>query len=359
MAGKYTTHMGREYVQEAPVAGVFSGMAQAPRENYYTAETFQHDIWREGEEVAPVVLSIKDGNTKFSLDEFTNKEFSAVVMSEEFSISAHELTKRQFGEIDYTDPVFRASAMNLFMKHMRYGGKRQRRTLELMASQVLQTATVTLKDEKGDDAYKIDFKGKPTHFPTFATAWTDHANATPIANIKALCDVINTDGQSKPKEVWLGDGAYDNMLQCDEFIKYTDTQHVKIINIEPRDVPSGATYMGTLVATGYRLDLYTYRGEYKDVGATTNSRFLKDSSVLVIAEGMRLDATFGAIPVIAPPEGRALSFLGGRIPASSVGLDFNLNAYLSLNGKTITGEIASKPLIIPTSIDRFGCGKAF
>lgn len=359
MAGPYTTHMGKKYVQEAPVAGALSSKFSAPAENYYTAETFQHDIEREGEEIAPVVTDVKNGNTKFSLDEFTNKEFKACVMSEEFSISAFEMMKRQSGEINFTDPNFRANAMQQFMKHMRYGGKRQRRTLELMASQVFQTGIITLKDEDGNVAYTIDFKPKATHFPTFATAWTDHANATPIANIKSLCDVINTDGQSKPAEVWIGDGAYDNMLQCQEFINYTDTQHVKIINIEPRDVPDGATYMGTLIATGYRLNLFTYRGEFKDVGETTNARFLSDASVLVLAENMRLDATFGAIPQIAPAEGRALSFLGGRIPMSSVGMDFTLNAYLSLNGKTITGEIASRPLLIPTSIDRYGCGKAF
>lgn len=359
MSTTATKHMAKSYVQEAPTSMALSGMFKADARNYYSSETIEFDIEREGEDVAPVLTDIKNGATKFALDEYTNKEFKAPVMKEQFSINAFDMMKRQFNQNTFTDPNFRANAMTQFMKHMRFGGKRQRRTMEVMASQILQTATVTLKDEKGDPVYTIDFKGKATHFPTFTTAWTDHANATPIANIKSLCDVINTDGQSRPKEVWLGDGAYENMLQCEEFIKYTDTSHVKIMNIEPRDIPNGATYMGTLIATGYRLEIYTYRGEYKDVGAPSNARYLNDSSVLVIAENCRLDATFGSIPQIVPPESRAMSFLTGRMPMSSIGMDFTTNAWVALDGESITGSLASRPLLIPTSIDRFGCGKAF
>ena len=359
MTTAVTKHMAKAYVQEAPTLGVLSGKFITSPENYYSSEFIEFDIEREGEEVAPVLTDIKNGHTKFALDEFTNKEFKAPVMKEGFTINAFDMMKRQIGQISFTDPNFRANAMTQFMKHMRYAGKRQRRTIELMASQILQTGTVTLKDDQGDAAYKIDFKPKTEHFPTFATAWTDQDNATPIANIKSLCDVINTNGQSKPQELWLGDGAYDNMLQCAEFIKFTDTRHVKIINVEPTSLPDGATYMGTLVATGYRLDMYTYRGEYKDVKAGSNARYLNDASVLIIAENARFDATFGAIPQIVPPETRAMSFLSGRMPMASVGMDFTTNAWVSLNGEEINGTLGCRPLLIPTSIDRFGCGKAF
>ena len=359
MSNAVTKHMARTYIQEAPAPGVLSSKFRTAPENYYSSETIEFDIEREGEEVAPVLTDIKNGYTKFALDEYTNKEFKAPVMKEGFSINAFDMMKRQAGQISFTDPNFRANAMRQFMDHMRYGGKRQRRTMELMASQVLQTGTITLKDDQGDAAYIIDFKPKSTHFPTFGTAWTDHENATPIANIKSLCDVINTDGQSKPKELWLGDGAYENMLQCEEFLNFTNTRHVKIIDVEPRDVSPGATYMGTLTATGYRLDMYTYRGEYKDVKATANARYLADESVLILAENVRLDATFGAIPQIVPPEARAMSFLSGRMPMASVGLDFTTNAWVSPDGEAINGTLGSRPLLIPTSIDRFGCGKAY
>lgn len=359
MSTVVTKHMAKAYVQEAPQPMALSGFFTADPRNYYTSETIEFDIEREGEEIAPVLTDIKNGATKFALDQYTNKEFKAPVMKEQFSINAFDMMKRQFDQNTFASSEFRANAMTQFMKHMRYGGKRQRRTMELMASQILQTATVTLKDELGADVYTIDFKPKATHFPTFAQPWTDPALARPFDDIKSLCDVINTDGQSTPSQVWLGDGAYNAMINSEQFQTLADNRRINIVNIAPASVPNGAIYMGTLVATGYRLDLFTYRGEFKDIGASTNSRYLDDNAVLIIAEGYRFDATFGSIPQIVPPESRAMSFLTGRMPMSSVGMDFTTNAYVSLDGESITGSLASRCLMIPTAIDRFGCGRAF
>ena len=357
MSTAVTKHMGRAYVQEAPAPMALSGLFRADARNYYSSETIEFDIEREGEEVAPVLTDIKNGATKFALDEYTNKEFKAPVMKEQFSINAFDMIKRQAGQISFVDPAFRANAMTQFMKHMRYGGKRQRRTLELMASQILQTGTVTLKDNLGDAVYTIDFKPKATHLPTFATAWTDLANADPIADLESLCDVIHTDGQSMPQDAIFGQGSWQNFIRNETVQKLMDNRRMVIGGVDPAAPAPGRRYMGYLELTGYRLNMYTYKGEYKDIGAATNSRYIESGSVIVIAEGFRGDATFGSIPQIVPPESRAMSFLTGRLPMSSVGMDFTTNAWVSIDGESITGSLASRPLLIPTSIDRFGCGK--
>ena len=357
MTNAVTKHMAREYVQEAPTPMALSSLFSSEPRNYYSSETIEFDIEREGEEVAPVLTDIKNGNTKFALDEYTNKEFKAPVIREEFSINAFDMIKRQLGQISFTDPNFRANAMTQFMKHMRYGGKRQRRTIELMASQILQTGTVTLKDDLGDAAYTIDFKPKATHFPTFATAWTDLANADPISDLESLCDVIHTDGQSMPERAIFGQGSWQNFQRNETVLKLLDNRRLVIGGIDPSEPTPGLRYMGYLELTGYRLALYTYKGEYKDVGAVANARYLKSESVVVLSENMRLDATWGAIPQIVPPETRAMSFLTGRLPMASVGMDFTTNAWIAQDGESITGTLGSRPLLIPTSIDRFGCGK--
>lgn len=357
MSTAVTKHMALEYIQEAPAPMGLSSYFTTNARNYYTSETIEFDIEREGEDVAPVLTDIKDGYTKFALDEFTNKEFKAPVIKELFDINAFDMMKRQLGQITFTDPNFRANAMTQFMRHMRFGGKRQRRTMELMASQVLQTGSVTLKDDKGADSYTIDFKPKATHFPTFATAWSDFVNSDPIADLTSLCTVINTDGQSMPKDALFGQGSWDALVRNETVQKLLDNRRMVLGGIAPREVTGGLRYMGYLELVGFRLDMYVYTGEYKDVKAATNSRYLEDDSVVVIAEGYRFDATFGAIPLIVPPEARAMSFLTGRMPMSSIGMDFTTNAWVSLDGESITGTISSRPLCIPTSIDRYGCGK--
>lgn len=356
MSNAATKKMISMYMQSAPEQGAFTSMLRAPAENYYSSETVEIDIERSGEEIAPVVTDIQNGNNKFSLDEFVNKEFKAPVMMDEFTIDTFKLLKRQAGDTPFESPNYRANLAEQFIKHMRKGGERQRRTLELMASQMFQTGTITLKDAKGADAYTINFNPKATHFPTAAIAW-DQAGATPIANIKSLCDVVNTDGQSTPFAVWLGDAAYDAMINSEEFKTLADNRGIKVINIEPQDKPTGAIYMGTLIATGYRLDIYTYRGEYKDIGASVNSRFLNSGSYLVWGREGRYDATYGSIPLVVPPDPR-IGFLSTRAAMSSINMDMTTNAWVSQDGRNVSGFVGSRPLCLPTSIDRFGCGNA-
>ena len=357
MTNAVTKHMAREYVQEAPAPMALSSLFTSDARNYYSSEFIEFDIEREGEEIAPVLTDIKNGNTKFALDQYTNKEFKAPVIREEFSINAFDMMKRQLGQISFTDPNFRANAMTQFMKHMRYGGKRQRRTIELMAAQILQTGTVTLKDDKGGDAYTIDFKPKATHFPTAATAWTDAANCDPAIDLENLCDAIHTDGQSTPDRAIMGKKAWRNFIRSAKVQELLNGRRIVQGGVDPSAPAPGLRYMGYIDLTGYQLALYTYKGEYKDIGASTNSRYLEDNNVIVLSENMRLDATWGAIPQIVPPETRAMSFLSGRLPMASVGMDFTTNAWVAQNGESITGTIGSRPLLIPTSIDRFGCLK--
>lgn len=355
MSNATTKHMADVYMQEAPVAMALSSLFEARARNYYTSETIEFDIEREGEDVAPVLTDIKNGFTKFALDEYTNKEFKAPVIKERFSLNTYDMIKRQAGQISFTDPNYRANAMSQFMKHMQFGGKRQRRTIELMASQILQTATVTLKDDEGADAYTIDFKGKATHFPTSATAWTDAVNCTPVNDLESLCDVIHTDGQSMPDRTIFGKSAWTNFINSEQVQKLLDNRRINIGGVDPETPRPGMRYMGYIDLTGYRLNLYTYKGEYKDVKAAANARYVEDNKVIVLSENMRLDATYGAIPQIVPPEARAMSFLTGRMPMASIGMDFTTNAWVSADGEAVHGSIGSRPLLIPTSIDRFGC----
>jgi len=353
MSNAATKKMIGMYMQSAPVQGAFTSLLRAPAENYYASETVEVDIERSGEEIAPVVTDIKDGNNKFSLDEFVNKEFKAPVMMDEFTIDTFKLLKRQAGDTPFESPNYRATLAEQFVKHMRKGGERQRRTLEKMAAQMFQTGTITLKDAKGADAYTIDFAPKATHFPTVSTAWSS-AGATPLADIKALCDVINTDGQSTPYMAWFGDDAYQAFITNEEVLAFADNRGFSIVNIAPVDMPTGAIYMGTLVATGYRLEMYTYRAEYKEVNATTNTRFLGAGNVIIFGREGRYDATYGSIPLVVAPDPR-VGFLSTRAAMSSINMDMTTNAWVSQDGRNVSGFVGSRPLVIPTSIDRFGC----
>jgi hypothetical protein len=354
MSGLITKHMAEAYKQEAPVDGGLSSKFIATPDSYYTSQTVEFDIDREGEEVAPVLTDIKDGNTKFQLDKFTNKEFKAPVIKEEFVLNAFDMDKRQMGQDPFQSPSYLANAVAQFQKHMAYGGKRARRNMELQASQIMQDGILSLKNDKGNVAYTLDFKVKASHLPTSAVAW-DNGSSTKLADLAALAKVVHDDGQSKPSQLIFGEKSWDLFVRDADVKALLDNRRAELGRIAPANAPENMTYQGYIWVGSYRLDMYTYTSNYKDVGASTLTRYVRDESVIMIADGFVGRKTFGAIPMIVQPDSRVMGFMGGRMSIPSVGMDFTTNAWVSPNGEAVHGSIGTRPLLIPKSIDRFGC----
>lgn len=340
-------------IQEAPVATGFTSMFQAPRENYYNGQKLTLDFWGESAELAPVIRKIDDASTKFSIDAFINKEFEAPVMSEEFTLSTARLLERQMGDDNFKNPEFLANMAKQFKLHMLTGVNRQRRTVELMCSQVLQTGKIAVMGENKKPLYNIDFKQKASHLQPFTTAWSDSAGAKPFDDLEGAADVITTDSGLSPDIVIMSQQAYNAMLNSDQYLKMADNRRVDIIKNGQRKQIASMIYKGSLDLTSYNLDIYVYNGEYTDFDGKAK-RYMDSGSVIVMNSSARLDLTFGGIPQIVPTDPR-LRFLSARAYGQSAKIDFVTNAWASQDGKNISGFVASRPLPILTEKNKVAC----
>lgn len=356
MSGNATRKLISGFMQKAPVSDALTSLCQTPAENYYNGEFLEQDYWGDKEDIAPVVTDLQNGNNKFSIEEFVNKEFKAPVMLDEFSIDTFKLIKRQYDQTPFENPQYMANLAKLWQTHMVIGAERQRRTVELMVAQMLQTGKIILKDSKGEPAYEIDFQQKASHLPTFATAWTDSANATPFKDLENMGDVIVTDGKRQPRRVIMSQASYYNMIRTEEYLNLADNRRVFIVNNTSAPVIEGMMYKGTLDLTAYTLDLYVYTGEYVDIDGTTK-RFITSGSVIMMPETVRLDLTFGGIPLVVAPDPR-VGFLSTRARVQSMKLDITTNAWVSEDGRFVKGFVGSRPLPILTAKNQIMCGQS-
>lgn len=354
MSGTTTKVMLAKYEQEADPTLFLSGQFQSPRENFHNSEEVEIDIIRSEEDVSIAIQDLSTGARLNSEDLYTNKGFKPPIHKEAGAINAHNLIKRMPGDDPFKSVDFMANAI---ARGVRLGKKLQRkilRAIELQSSQVMTTGTVTLIDENGAAIYTIDYKPKATHFPTAANAWNT-ANATIFADIQSLANVIRSDGLSNPDTIIMGEASYEALLQDTETKDRLDNRRIEGNGIVPLDrMGNGGIYRGVLEVGNYRYDLWTYGGRYKHPQTGVSTQYIPDDKVVIRASSGRMDATFGGIPRLTT-DSRVPAPLTSRISVPGQMLDIQNNAYITPNGETLMMETGTRPLMIPTAIDTFGC----
>lgn len=361
MSDENRKHMIEAYFQTAPVTSFFSNQFRSPASNFYTSESVELDIVRTDEEVAIAVQDITAGWRNNSADLFTNKEFIPPVFKESFSLTSKDLFKRVPGDNPFQDPGYRAMIITRFMDGMRKINNKIVRANELQASQVLQTGTATLLDANGAEIYAIDYKPKATHFPTSSTAWTD-ASPDILGDIESLGQVVRNDGKQAPDTLIMGIDAFSAFILDDVIQPLFDNRRIEAGRIGRMSVlPEDARFRGTVDVGNYKYDVVTYAGVFKDPNGGAIVPFMDPAKVILLSSDSRFDALFGAVPHI----GRALGLTGGsgvnlpelptRFGSREAGMDMFTNLWLSQEGDQLYGGVASRPLMVPTSIDTYGC----
>lgn len=360
MSGTTTTRMIRAYNQMAQPMLFLSGLFQSPPENFHTSEEVEIDIVRSDEDISIVIQDLSTGYRMNSEDLYTNKGFKPPIHKEAIPINSFDLIKRMPGQNPFEAPDFRANVITRMFNGMTKIERKIRRSIEVQASQVLQTGVVTLTDMNGNALYTLDYKPKASHFPTAGTSWATATGQQKLDDINTLAEQIRDDGLADPDQLIMGIDAFENFISDDEVQKRFDTRRIDLGTIAPMEMRgNGGTFRGIVEIGNYRYDVWTYGGRYKDPQTGNKVQFIDPGKVVVRASSGRLDATFGAIPNIGSLMGggaaNLLPELPSRVSNADGGMDLFTNAWLSQDGEQLFGGVGARPLMIPTAIDTFGC----
>jgi hypothetical protein len=360
MSDNSTKHMLPLYEQVAPTKMFLSGLFQTPRINFYNSESVELDILRSDEDIAIVVQDMTVGSRRNSMEIGTNKEFTAPVYSESIPLNSFDLLKREAGNNPFADVSFRSKLQAKLLRGMSQIDAKIKRAIELQASQIFQTGVLDLKDSSGTTLFTLDYKPKATHFPTVGTSWSA-GGSTKLADLASLANVIRADGKTKPDQLIMGNGAYFNFVSDDEVRKfYNNDIRMGQSSLTGTDMNAeDAVFRGVVDIENYKYDVWTYDGQYKDPQTSSITKYVEDDKVIMRASKGRMDATFGDIPNIGRILGQQklnlLPQMAGRFSSARGGMDLITNLWLSNDGKTLEFSVESRPLLIPTAIDTYGC----
>lgn len=320
----------------------------------YNGDKVAIDIERYGEDVAVAITKCTGPNLN-DISQFTTKEFTPPAYGEAFPLDVCELLNRMAGVDPYTAAYqeYAGQLVAEMAKGFMLIDDKIQRAVELQASQILQSGTLTLTNKDGDTVYTLDFSPKTTHFPTVSTSW-GQAGADPLGDLLSLANVIRADGLVDPDRLIFGESALTNFLRDDNVKAVLDNRRMEIGQIAPEMRDSGATFYGYVWVGTYRMEIWAYPGTYKDPQTGTPTKYVDDDNVIMLSTRTRLDMTSARVPLPLGPDPRVAGLLPGRLASREDRFDVTPNVYCTPNGKQIMGELESRPLLLPVQIDGFG-----
>lgn len=326
-----------------------------PRNRFDTDEVYI-DIVRSGAEVAIVVEPSSatqiSGPRLQKAMRYVNKKFRPAAYNPGFEFAMKDVGQRPAGVNPFADAQYKVDLMAYMTRTWSLIADKLIRARERQAWQVLQTGTLGLIDETGASMFTLNYGPKATHFPTVGTAWSNAA-ADIRGDLLSLAGVVRDDSGIDSRMLLVGEGAFENMLQNTALKEQADIRRYNdLFKIDPRFENSGATAQGEIIIGNYKFEIWTYNGTFQHEQTGVYTKYLETDKVVMLSPDTQFDALTASVNDVIAPDPRIAQFLPGRLPGE---IDATPHAWLSPDGKSITAELPSRFLMVPTQIDGFAC----
>lgn len=319
---------------------------------FHNQEKVSWDVERDGQVIAPGI-SIAAGVNMNVSDIYSNKEIAPVLYNEGFQITPWELMGRDLGQDAFENNDFQKKAALRMMKGGSKVHKKVLRALNVQMSQILTTAKLSVKGTDGNEIYAVDYKPKASHFFNAGTAWSNTA-ANIYGDLETLCDLINVDGKLAPDMVIMGAKSFSGFMNNAALKEKFNFRRANEVEIFPLAKSGGANRRGWIDIGSYKLEIWTYDATYQLVEGGTSYKYIPDAKVVVMSSKSVFKATYGSIPKIVGPDPR-IKFVPGRMSSASAQFDATFSAWVAADGSSINASVGTRGLIVPVSIDTFGC----
>jgi len=346
--------------------GFLSSFFVTTPDSFTDAEFCDLDEVYEGEEIAPTVTDLSTGAVTLVEEKFINKQIPFPVYALDSPAQVAKLMERQPGESAFvtTKINWLSRLAHILVKAMGRMTKMIRRSMELQAAQVLQTGDIILTDEKGKQTFRLGLSPNASHFPTVAVPWADlntdtipGSGGTPLDDLDALADVIRNDGLVDVTTAIMGDQAWKDFIRNKWVQENLKKDVLNMGALNPQIQNLGGKRMGYIDYGAYRYLFYTYNARYNPFGDKNNKvKFLDPNKVILLPEVGDLDfrRLFGGIPTVRTDTTFDQIFGTSK---TQIGDEYDIRprVYWDVKNETFMGEIKSRPLMLPVSINRFGC----
>ncbi len=338
----YDTRTMLAAVKAMMPANTFLKSTFFPKENTFLTEHVDVDYYKGRRKMAPFVSPRLAGKVS-DRKGFETKSFKPAVIKPLRAITGDDINKRSFGENIYSAKSPDVRAAELLAQDIQDLDEEITRREEWMVSQVLFTGQVHMLGEGVDQTLDFDFTNKQTLSGT--DLWSDKTNSDPIADLKQYrLTVIQKSGVT-PDMVVMSSDVVDAFTSHPAVQKVMDNNRIILGKIEPRTLPNGVTFIGSISSLG--LDIYSYDEWFYDEEAKTEKPMVPTGHIMIASTRARSSMLYGAVTLADANTSNFLTVEGSRVPDS----------WIQKNPAARFLQINSRPLPVPHEVDSWYVAK--
>lgn len=325
-----------------------------PKVHTFIRDTFFRNV--ETFDTAKIDVDFKKGNR--ALAPFVHKKIGGVTIENEgYQTNTYEpplvapnkittvddILKRTPGESLYGGKSPNQRAVEKMQRDFTELDEMITRREEWMCCQALFTGKIPVLDKDGKEVQaEIDFGFTNKTTLKSNESWKTTTGGK-LKQLKAWRKKVQETGFVNCDICLMGDEALEAFLLDEEAQKLLDVRNYELAVIRPKELPNGATYVGTI--HGENLDIYSYNGMYldnwTDPKKPTNKPLLPTNVVALLSSEATYSMYYGAVAIV-DEAGKTIAVVEGqRVPEQWVERK-PARRFLQLN---------SAPLCVPHEVD--------
>ncbi len=290
--------MGR-VVEKLPPVRTFFRSTFFRNEETFVTESVDVDFVKGSRKVAPFVHRVIGGKTVPNTG-YETKTYTPPLVAPDKITTVDDLLKRQPGEsiVSGRTPAERA-VLKMSRDFAELRDMIARRE-ELMCVQSIFTGTIPIIGEGLNEIIDFGFTNKETI--TTATKKWSNAASDPIGDLKRWHKAVQQNGFTNCDMCIMADDVATAFVNHEKVQKILDVKNYNLAVIQPRQLPNGVTYIGTIHELA--LDIYTYNEWYLDDWTdpdpknATEKPMVPDGTLAMLSSNANYSMYYGAITLI-------------------------------------------------------------
>jgi len=308
----------------------------------FTTKSVDVDFKKGNRALAPFVHPAIGGKTVANSG-FQTKSYTPPLIAPDKITTAGDLENRSAGENIYSGVTPAERAVTKLADDFRDLIEMITRREEWMISKALFFGKIPIIGEGLNEVIDFNFTNK--EILDASKKW-NKAESDPISDIKRWRTHVQKTGFVNCNICIMADDVATAFINHAKVQKLLDINKYDLAIIKPRELPNGATYIGTI--SGMGLDIYTYNewylDDWTDPAAPVNMPLVPEGTLALLSTNAAYSMHYGAITVLDGKGGAVENFItveGTRVPDS----------WTKRNPARRFVQISSKPLPIPHEVD--------
>ena len=284
------------------------------RETFFT-QKIDVDFKKGNRALAPFVHKKKGGAT-IDNEGFQTNTYEPPLVAPNKITTIDDILKRTPGESLYNGKSPNQRAVEKMQRDFTELDEMITRREEWMCCQSLFRGKILILDKNGKAIQEeIDFQFTNEETLKTTDSWKTKKGGK-IAQLKAWRKQVQKKGFVNCNICLMGSDALEAFLSDEEVQKMLDVRRFEVAVIAPKELPNGATYIGTIHEIG--MDIYTYNEWYLDNWTNAekpeDKPLLPDNIVALLSTEANYSMYYGAVGIV-DEAGKTIAVVeGSRIP---------------------------------------------